>query len=54
MKISKKHKEELKDQAGQILYFEASMYDEEDAYNLLLERLTEIYKIAYEAGAKSK
>ena len=54
IKISKEHKEDLKDQASQIIYFEAAMSDEDEAYKGTLERLTEIYKVAYEAGVNSK
>jgi hypothetical protein len=54
IKISKEHKEELRDQADQIIYFEASMSDEDKAVKAVFERLVEIYKVAYEAGANSK
>ena len=54
MKISKEHKEELDDQAWQILYFEATMSNEDKAHKELKTRLTEIYKVAYEAGVNSK
>jgi hypothetical protein len=54
IKISKEHKEELQDQADQIVYFEASMSNEDDAVKGTYLRLVEIYKVAYEAGAKSK
>jgi hypothetical protein len=50
MKIKKKVRKQLKEQASQILYFEASMSDEDEAFDALLERLTYIYQ----AGADSK
>jgi hypothetical protein len=49
MKIKKKVMKNLKDQASQILYFEASMSDEDEAFKALKKRLVSIYK----AGAKS-
>ena len=52
MKISKEHKEELQDQASQIVYFEASMSDEDDAVKGTYLRLVEIYKVAFKEGAK--
>ena len=54
IKISEEHKEELDDQAWQILYFESAMSNEDKAHKELLKRLTEMYKVAYEAGANSK
>jgi len=54
IKISKEHKEELQDQASQIVYFEASMSDEDDAVKGTYLRLVEIYKVAFEAGVNSK
>jgi hypothetical protein len=54
VKISEEHKEELDDQAWQILYFESGMSNEDKAHKSLLKRLVEIYKVAYEAGANSK
>jgi len=54
IKISKEHKEELKDQADQIVYFEASMSNEDDAVKGTYLRLVEIYKVAFKEGAKSK
>ncbi len=54
IKISKEHKEELQDQADQIVYFEAAMSNEDKASKAVYERLVEIYKVAYEAGANSK
>ena len=54
VKISEEHKEELDDQAWQILYFESGMSNEDKAHKALLKRLNEIYKVAYEAGANSK
>jgi hypothetical protein len=50
MKIKKKVMKDLKNQASQILYFEASMHDENLAHEALTERLVYIYK----AGVKSK
>jgi hypothetical protein len=52
--VSPEHKEELDDQAWQILYFESAMSNEDKAHKALLKRLNEIYKVAYEAGANSK
>jgi hypothetical protein len=52
--ISEEHKEELDDQAWQLIYFEAAMSNEDKAHKATLERLTEIYKVAFEAGANSK
>ena len=54
IKISKEHKEELQDQADQIVYFEAAMSSEDKAAKAVYERLVEIYKVAFEAGANSK
>jgi hypothetical protein len=54
IKISKDHMEELQDQADQIIYFESAMSDEDEAYKGTLERLIEVYKVAYEAGVNSK
>ena len=54
VKISKEHKEELKDQADQIIYFEAAMPNIDKAAKAVYERLVEIYKVAYEAGVTSK
>jgi len=54
IKISDEHKEELDDQAWQILYFESGMSNEDKAHKELKKRLTEIYKVAYEAGVNSK
>jgi len=50
MKIKKKVRKQLKEQASQILYFEASMSDEDEAFKALVERLTYIYQ----AGVDSK
>ena len=44
MKISKEIMEDLEDQASQILYFEASMSDEDEAFKALKKRLVSIYK----------
>ena len=44
MKLSKEIKEQLEDQANQIIYFEAAMYDENQAYLSVLDRITAIYK----------
>jgi len=52
--VSPEHKEELDDQAWQILYFESAMSNEDKAHKALLKRLNEIYKVAYEAGVNSK
>ena len=54
IKISKEDMEELDDQAWQILYFESTMSNEDKAHKELKTRLTEIYKVAYEAGVNSK
>jgi hypothetical protein len=54
IKISKDHMEELDDQACQIVYFEGQMANEDKASKAVYERLTEIYKVAYEAGVDSK
>ena len=43
-------KEELSDQASQILYFEAAMSDEKKALKALLERLDTIYWTGYNQG----
>lgn len=40
--------EDLQDQASQIIYFEAAMYDENEAYLSVLDRITAIYKAGYE------
>jgi hypothetical protein len=52
MKLSKEVKEDLQDQADQIIYFEAAMSNEDKAAKAVYERLVEIYKVAYEAGSK--
>ena len=54
MKLSKRIMEDLEDQASQILYFESAMSNEDKAAKAVYERLTEIYKVAYEAGVNSK
>ena len=54
MKLSKTTKEELQDQANQIIYFEAAMSNEDEAAKGVYERLVEIYEVAYKAGASSK
>jgi hypothetical protein len=54
IKLSAETKEDLQDQADQIIYFEAAMSSEDKAAKAVYERLVEIYKVAYEAGAKSK
>jgi hypothetical protein len=54
MKMSKEIKEDLQDQADQIIYFESAMSSEDKAAKAVYSRLVEIYKVAYEAGAKSK
>ena len=53
MKISKSIMEDLEDQASQIIYFESAMSNEDKASKAVLERIVEIYKVAYEAGANS-
>lgn len=45
-----KLKKELKDQASQILYFEAAMADENKALKELLDRLDSIYWTGYNQG----
>ena len=52
MKLSKEVKEDLQDQADQIIYFEAAMSNEDKAAKAVYKRLVEIYKVAYEAGSK--
>ena len=54
MKLSKDIKEGFQDQADQIIYFESAMSNEDKASKAVYERLTEIYKVAYEAGVNSK
>ena len=49
-KIETKVQEELKEQAQEIMYFEASMSNETDAVKMLTERLEEIYRAGYRAG----
>ena len=54
MKMNKKElkalKEELTDQAWQILYFESAMSNEDKAHKELLERLDSIYWTGYNQG----
>jgi hypothetical protein len=54
MKMNKKElkalKEELEDQASQILYFEASIADEDKALKELADRLDSIYWTGYNQG----
>jgi hypothetical protein len=54
MKMNKKElkalKEELTDQAWQILYFESAMSNEDKAHKALLERLDSIYWTGYNQG----
>lgn len=54
MKMNKKEikalKEELEDQASQILYFEASISDEDKALKELAERLDTIWWNGYNQG----
>ena len=54
MKLSSEVKEDLQDQADQIIYFEAAMSNEDKAAKAVYERLVEIYKVAFEEGAKTK
>ena len=54
MKLSSEVKEDLQDQADQIIYFESAMSNEDKAAKAVYERLTEIYKVAYETGVNSK
>jgi hypothetical protein len=54
MKLSSEVKEELQDQADQIIYFEAAMSNEDKAAKAVYERLVDVYKVAYEAGVNSK
>jgi hypothetical protein len=54
MKLSSEVKEDLQDQADQIIYFESAMSSEDKASKAVYQRLVEIYKVAYEAGVKSK
>jgi hypothetical protein len=54
VKLSKDIKDDLADQAGQIIYFEAAMSNEDEATKAVLERITEIYKAGYEHGLVSK
>lgn len=50
MALSKKIMAELRDQANQILYFEAAMANETQAQKLITERLVEIYQAGMKAG----
>ena len=50
--VSPEHKEELDDQAWQILYFESAMSNEDKAHKELKKRLVEIYKVGFENGSK--
>jgi len=52
MKLSSEVKEELMDQANQIIYFESAMSNEDKATKAVYERLVEIYKVAFKEGAK--
>ena len=54
MKLSSEVKEDLQDQADQIIYFESAMSNEDKAIKGVTKRLVEIYKVAYEAGVNSK
>jgi hypothetical protein len=54
MKLSSEVKEDLQDQADQIIYFEAAMSNEDKAAKAVYERLVDVYKVAYEAGVNSK
>ena len=47
MKLSSEVKEDLQDQADQIIYFEAAMSNEDKAAKAVYERLVEIYKVAF-------
>jgi hypothetical protein len=52
MKLSSEVKEDLQDQADQIIYFEAAMSNEDEAAKAVYKRLVEIYKVAFKEGAK--
>jgi len=54
MKIKRKVQKELKEQAQEIMYFEASMSNENNAVKMLTERLEEIYRAGYEAGVANE
>ena len=53
MKLSSEVKEDLQDQADQIIYFESAMSNEDKASKAVYQRLVEIYKVAYKAGVDS-
>ena len=53
MKLSKEIKEDLQDQADQIIYFEAAMSSEDKASKSVYQRLVEIYKVGYNNGRKN-
>jgi hypothetical protein len=48
MMISADALEDIKDQADQIMYFEASMPNIDNATNMLVERLSAIYMAGYD------
>lgn len=54
MRTKKEIREDIKEQAEEIMYFEASMSNENNAVKMLTERLEEIYRAGYEAGVANE
>jgi hypothetical protein len=50
MRTKKEIREDIKEQAEEIMYFEASMSSEDKAVKALRERLQSIYKAGYDDG----
>jgi RNA processing factor Prp31 len=53
MRTKKQIRKEIKDQAEQIMYFEASMDNMDKATKLLIERLESLYYAGYDDGMEA-